>query len=547
MSTTVREPRAPRAQRERGEQVAAQERGFSLPRLATYEWAYVTALLALAARVFVLHLGWNFDDSHINFRYVENLKAGNGWVFNAGEHYNASTSVLNPLLTAIVSVLVGSVPVASHVVGYATLFTGTTLLGLTLLRRGYVVAGTALPVMTLCSPHFMSTWGIETQLFFGLLLLFVAAEMHGRERLSWLALGLLVLTRPDGLVLVALKAAVVLVRRREVPWMGLWIVAAVLLPWALFSLAAFGEVSPGTLSSKVEQAESGFWGEGNVYWAGLTGRFNGQYAATEYLYPAVALVGLIAVLVRRSTRPLAFVAAYAVLQQAGYTILGPSSYDWYYVSVFYGVAFFALLALDAGLAAVWRRASAALRGSGRAVVAGALAVAALAGSAYVWLPRSVPQLSASVLSYKELGRYIAHNAERGDAVMLAEVGTVAYHAGLPYRFVDLTGLASSNPQFYSSDNLDELFANPPRYVILRTETEPREAPTFPTAVGVLERAVFADPQFRQMYCVNHRYQRINDYEYTVFRFRTSGDAESVVGPASAPAEACDFTFRRVGG
>lgn len=46
--------------------------------------------------------------------------AGNGWVFNVGQDWHASTSTLNPLLTLGVAFALRDVSLAAHV-GYGTL------------------------------------------------------------------------------------------------------------------------------------------------------------------------------------------------------------------------------------------------------------------------------------------------------------------------------------------------------------------------------------------------------------------------------------------
>lgn len=503
------------------------------------ETVFVIALLLLAAYVFVMHLGWNFDDSHINFRYVQNLRAGNGWVFNPGERYNASTSVLNPVLTALVS-FVASIPTASHLVGYAILTLAAALVGVWFLRRGSFVAAGTIPVMTLCSPLLMETWGIETQMFLGLLLLFVLAELGGRDRFGWVLLGLLVLTRPDGLILVVVKTGVELVRTRRIPWVGLGLTGAVLLPWLVFSLVYFGDISPGTLSSKIQQTRSGYWGEGNLYLQGLINGLKNKYSATYYASGIIAVFGVVSALRRSDTRPLGYIGAYAILQQAAYTVLSPPSYYWYYIPIFYSVAFFALYGLD-----VVARPIALRRTSFGPVLAGA----ALLLATFHWAPQQPPEVNRSFLSYADIGRYI--RAEAGDqsaSIMLAEVGTLAYHAGLSFHVVDLTGLASSNDEYYSPRNLDAFFASPTTYVLLRTETEPRDAPVFPFAVGILERSLYADGRFHATYCIRYRYHRVNDYEYTLFRLRDVGAASAIDdGTAEPSGDGCGFEFRRVDG
>jgi len=49
---------------------------------------------------FISYLHWDFDDSFIIYRIVNNILQGNGWVYNINENHNPSTSVLNTVLVS---------------------------------------------------------------------------------------------------------------------------------------------------------------------------------------------------------------------------------------------------------------------------------------------------------------------------------------------------------------------------------------------------------------------------------------------------------------
>ena len=85
------------------------------PYLNTISWL---SIFVATYAIFHRYIDWNFDDSYIVFRIVENILSGAGWTYNPGEAYNASTSVLNTVLITVVAKLSGlSVPVAAHIVG----------------------------------------------------------------------------------------------------------------------------------------------------------------------------------------------------------------------------------------------------------------------------------------------------------------------------------------------------------------------------------------------------------------------------------------------
>jgi hypothetical protein len=168
-------------------------RNDSLPKLALVP---IVLTVALAAYTGLRFRNWNFDDAFIVYRYVANLRAGHGWTFNIGEHWNASTSVLNPLLILFTSLIVRSIPTSGHIVGLAALGIGTASMSVALLRQEHQLTALVLPPLALLLPPLLLSWGLETQLFLGLILCLLALEERGRN--TWLLGGFLVLVRPDG-------------------------------------------------------------------------------------------------------------------------------------------------------------------------------------------------------------------------------------------------------------------------------------------------------------------------------------------------------------
>jgi len=225
-----------------------------------------TILLLVLAR-HVQFRDWHLEDSYIIYRIAGNIISGNGWSYNPGEVKNASTSVLNTVLVALVSLSGTAVPDAAHAVGSLSIFM-CGLLALILFRRQTGMCfslGAALLMVYFLSGN--ATWGLETHLFCALLLLFVYFEMQGKD--SWMLLGLLVLTRPDALLLAAFKWLKEVWFRRQLSAGGLLRFLLVLSPWIAFSVWHFGQIFPDTLSSKMWQGNSGYWGAGWIYLQGL--------------------------------------------------------------------------------------------------------------------------------------------------------------------------------------------------------------------------------------------------------------------------------------
>lgn len=110
---------------------------------------------------------FTFDDAYITFRYVENLVAGDGFVYNKGEHVLGTTTPLFTLLLSIVRVLGFKIEHASMLVSLMS----SGLIAVVLyrfacsLRMGYFAFAPVL--MYILFPRLLvtDTAGMETSFF----------------------------------------------------------------------------------------------------------------------------------------------------------------------------------------------------------------------------------------------------------------------------------------------------------------------------------------------------------------------------------------------
>ena len=267
---------------------------------------------------------WDFDDAFIVYRMVRNLVDHGEWAFNPGERFNASTSVLNTALVWTGSYVFGSIPIAAHVVGAISIFLASVLC-FELMKKdfGREVSLLAAAAVSWTLAH-NSTWGLEGYLFVFLLFLFVYLESAKMD--SWICLGFLTLARPDGLVMAGMRwlAGVIVWHKTSVT--GLCRYAAVLAPWAVFSIAVFGQVFPETLSNKMWQGRSGFWGNGWIYLAALKEHIIHLPKAQVLLFLAAPL-GAVALV--KAKNPLTYLWVFVGVQQAVYCLLNVPGYHWY--------------------------------------------------------------------------------------------------------------------------------------------------------------------------------------------------------------------------
>jgi hypothetical protein len=460
------------------------------------------ALLILAFTQFLRFSTWNFDDSYIVFRIAHNILAGHGWVYNVGESHNASTSVLNTVLIVVLAPLTGNIPLAAHIIGMIAI-AGSGLVLFWIFRRSFGVAVAAVAAYVLVL-HLSTnlTWGLETNLFIFLCLVFVLSEEHGFN--SWPVLAALVLARPDGTVMAGLKWLAVFAsagspqkvsRMDRLSIRGVLVLLAILTPWVVFSLVQFHQVFPATLSTKMWQGRSGFYGRGPVYWNGL---FQHYYLAADVTHTvtlALAIAGSAFMLMRRSVW--LYVIVFALIQQIVYVALNVPPYRWYLALPDTAADIAAFYAVGTIANAAWHRLGGVRRAMGErdravdleplpsaAALIVALAILLLAMNGYrVGHAERLRDRRDTV--YTAIGERITREFPGDGDLALAEVGTVGYVTGRP--ILDFSGLTSARGQFMTPDQVDTFYNAPPMLVLLHNPPTPQES------------AIFTDARFDRFY------------------------------------------------
>jgi arabinofuranosyltransferase len=182
--------------------------GAVLAREAASQLA-LAALVLLVSFSGVIWPSWLTDDAFISFRYAQNLVAGNGLVYNAGERVEGYTNFLWTMLAALALKLGGDVVFLSYLSG--------VVLGLAILLLSYGLARKLIgPAWALVTALIVATSqsllvytargsGLETGLFTLLALAGSACVIHPRAY-RWYGplFALATLTRPEGALLMGL-------------------------------------------------------------------------------------------------------------------------------------------------------------------------------------------------------------------------------------------------------------------------------------------------------------------------------------------------------
>ncbi len=411
--------------------------------------AIATMTIASIVIILIMVQYWKIqsDDAYIFFSYAKNIAQGNGYVFNPGEHINATTSPLYTVLIALVFFLFQSlpfitIPFVGHLIGAVSLLFLCYFLMKCFENETSSVVPSALPLVLLCSPLLAGGVGMET--FLMLMTGVACLYLYIRERFILASLGcaIAVLARPDMLVLVGILFIHYLVRQRRLPSMKMVLIfVSPIAAWMMFSLAYFGDFLPTTISAKLAQTEGGLWGPGMIFFRGFTATFvwfSGHipddpssrifHHGFVYLFAFTILSGL-AILVAKFRQWLLFrnpafqiIVLWNILYLIAYgLVLKAPAYSWYYTPFALTLALLASLPFEG----LHRVLATKIAGRQHAVLAGSFVPLIVIAS---FLPSftSYEFLRSKYDVYKEAAQWLNTNAAPGSTVGAGDIGVLRF-------------------------------------------------------------------------------------------------------------------------
>ena len=211
--------------------------------------------LAIAAIASVVALAiaraWLCDDAFITFRVVEQLLAGHGPVYNAGERVQVFT---HPLWFLLLSAWAGaglSLHPGAIALSLVVFAAGIAALALAFRDRPLTLAAVLVAVLFSRAAMDYATSGLETPASFALAMTAVLGLRTRRRALAVAALALMPLNRPDLVVWVLPFAMVVPAAGARGRVAVLTVIAAPAFAWAAFSTLYYGSPVPNTALAKL--------------------------------------------------------------------------------------------------------------------------------------------------------------------------------------------------------------------------------------------------------------------------------------------------------
>jgi hypothetical protein len=392
------------------------------------------ALLLFSVNSYLMW-GWELDDALIYARYLDNFISGNGLVYNPGEPVNGLTSPLFAYLAIPLAWLTGDARDAVMLVSSSAV-AGSLLVFYALLVR-FFVAGSAAAVGAALAALAAVTYinlGMEASLFVLVFAVCLYCYFAQAYRLLGVAVALLILTRPEGVLLVpALALNTYFQRLPWPPWQCYVTPTALMLLQLIFNGFYYGEFLQSSGVAKMHQGESGLWSQEHFLFR-LLESFDYGFAV-DGSWPVMAVLLVLAGcagLVRHARQYLVVTLTFLLLYSGFFVIFSIPSQNWYY-----GIHFALLwsyVAIGAGgllekLDARWARCA----------YAGLLV--ALLGVAFWQEPRVLDTYRGTVRAdYRAIGEWLAGNTPPRASIAMVEIGTVGWYSRR--EIVDILGLVT---------------------------------------------------------------------------------------------------------
>ena len=365
------------------------------------------------------------DDAFITLRYVKTLITTGTWGFLPGHVVNAVTSPLNIFLLSLMGIFSG--PTVQAVLWLsAFVLAGTAFLlgeiSLQLFQTQWI--GYAAAVALIVNPLLISTLGLESLLFFGLYVLCTYLYMQRRWSLLAVSLGLLTLTRFDGILFFVVSLLLLPDIRTAARLSTIYIMT--IGPWYLFSWVYFGSVFPDTLFIKTAQHS---WGD----WQFINGikLYLGAYRLQTTL--SLVLLPLAVLLLNkniRSLKPIQFLLLTGLAHFAGYSLLQVPPYYWYYTPEVAAILVIGCLAV--GQWVYQSRSNLPLQQALGAAI-GLMLIPVLGMSHFVLTKGlSIQEMPihtnwATHEQYQKIGEWLKENQRQGMILVDGEIGTLGYY------------------------------------------------------------------------------------------------------------------------
>lgn len=407
-------------------------RSLSGTNLAFLDSRIVILFLAYAAALglritLFLKTGYTADDALIIFRYAENLAAGNGFVYNLGEHVLGTTTPLYTLLLAALLKLKINCFVGGLILNnLADLITAWVLLQMFRSEEGPL---SWLPsLLFLFSPESLqwSLSGMETELYIAFI--FLAFYFASKESWSFAFLfaAFTVLTRVDGIAVLGVLVVSYLLRYSKLPAIPLFIFVITVLPWTLFAYFYFGSPIPNSAAAKFALSGS------NILSAIPSIFLRGFLHLHSYGIPVLILAVLGTRFIWKERKALLPVVLWTWGYALSYTLAAGPMHPWYYAPFY---ASYLVIAYHGILFLLARYPKLAMAPA----IVTIFAICVILSLPYYRF-RDIQRQQFQLLTNRAVGEWVRIHTPENSVLAVKDIGYIGYYS--QRKILDLAGLVS---------------------------------------------------------------------------------------------------------
>ena len=299
---------------------------------------YLFTLLIII--IFISYWKVQQDDSYIFYNYAKNIALGNGYVFNIGEKVNATTSPLYPLVLALLYFIAKNftsvtLPFLGHLIGAISLWLICFFSMRVLKKENYPNTYCIYPFIFLSIPLLRNAVGMETFLTLALIIITIYYYQKENYEITAFFSALAILSRYDSVIIVSILFLDDLISKKKlIQLKSILIFVITLLPWFIFSYFYFDSLIPSSITVKLSQQQTNFWGHGLIFFKGIISAFPGGQIVAIIFISAFIILFVINLLLNKKffkRRITLLILIWTLLYFAIYSfIINPPGYTWYY-------------------------------------------------------------------------------------------------------------------------------------------------------------------------------------------------------------------------
>jgi arabinofuranosyltransferase len=437
--------------------------GTQSPTISRTTALVVACALLTCSYLAIQNWGFEVDDGLIYRRYVENALTLGVFLYNKGEYYNALSSPLYSYLLLGGSYLFHSIETIEWLIATLSFF-AIILLSAKIFAKQFAILPLLIFLTLLAgSSVWYRTFTLESLLFLALLLTNI--YLLTRDRISPIAMVFLILARNEGVFL--FLTAIRKLWREKRSFRSATTLLAGLFVGVVFGFQwwYFGAPLPATLTAKIAQGTSGYWGSPPLF---LRVTYLLEWYNLTWFSPGVLLVILLMIAGLKSAWQFEgskLLLLTVACQTLFYTALNIPSYHWYYVPHLYCV----WMLITFGITVLSKH----LARYGYARFVPILLGLWIAGNQLSATMRELT-MERSPHIYRSIGTWLRTNTPPDAQIAAVEVGALGYYS--KRYIIDIIGLVSPKNAGYLArrDMRGWLTSYSPDYILIHNPAWPQE-------------------------------------------------------------------------